>query len=96
VSELKRKWSSLVVVTVLAVLVAGGALLAQAADFELRRSTIGSGGGISGSAAFRVQGTVGQGVASQPAAASESFRLSSGFWFGAAPDNTVYLPWIDR
>jgi hypothetical protein len=75
-------------------LVTGGVILAQSsAQFNLERSVIGSGGGRSASASYRVEGTIGQSVASPPTAGSSNFTLSSGYWF-AQTKMATYLPMI--
>lgn len=67
-------------------------VLAQtSASFNLEWNVIGSGGQESSSANYSVNGTIGQGIASQPSASSASFSVSSGFWY-IDTGTTVYLP----
>jgi len=78
-------------------LVVGGAVaVAQtSARFNLEWHVVGSGGGESSSASYHVNGTIGQSIASQPAAESASFVVSSGYWF-VDTGTTIYLPTILR
>jgi hypothetical protein len=83
----------LVALVVCLLLVAAGTLvMAQSsARFDLSWHIIGNGGGVSSSASYRVHGTIGQSVASQPTAGSASYRASSGYWF-VDTGMSVYLP----
>jgi hypothetical protein len=80
----------LALVTLLILLTAGAAVLAQtSANFDLSWHVVGSGGGESSSASYRVKGTIGQSAASPPTSGSASFTVSSGYWFA---DTAIYLP----
>jgi len=87
----------LLVLLLLLVLVVGTTVLAQSsAGFDLSWHVIGSGGGASSSASYRVNGTIGQSIANQPAAGGTSFTVSSGYWFvdTGTTGTTLYLPAI--
>ena len=72
----------------------GTAVLAQtSAGFNLEWHVIGNGGQGSISANYRVNGTIGQAVASQISAESANYKVSSGFWFGDS-QTTIFLPAI--
>jgi hypothetical protein len=95
---MKRNQPATLVVLVVALLLLGaaGAGLAQtSAGFNLEWHAIGSGGGEASSANYRVNGTVGQGIASPPSAISAAFVVSSGYWF-AGRGTIIYLPLILR
>jgi hypothetical protein len=64
-------------------------------QFDLSRHVLAGGGRPSASASYRVNGTVGQGLAGPPAATSAGFRLSSGYWV-ARTLSVVYLPLVIR
>ena len=92
---MKRKSLLLVAVGVLLMLTVGVTVLAQSsASFNLNWHVIGNGGGESGSAHYRVNGTFGQYAAAPPASSSASFNVSGGYWFNA--ENRIYLPLILR
>lgn len=85
-------------VTILLILLllftAGVAVLAQTSqDYNLEWHVIAGGGGQSASAAYRVNGTIGQSLASPPLSGGGAYTLSSGYWY--AP-STVYLPLVIR
>ena len=86
----------LVVIGFLLVLAVGAAVLAQgSASFNLDWHVVGSGGGESASASYRVQGTIGQSMSGPPDAAGATYAMTSGYWvFGAR--RTVYLPTVAR
>ena len=73
-------------------------VLAQSsAGFNLQKYVIGSGGRDADSANYRVNGTVGQSITSQPVSKSANFIISSGYWSADSrpPGNigtAVYLP----
>jgi hypothetical protein len=78
------------------VLVLGTTVLAQSsASFDLSRHVIGGGGGESGSASYRVNGTIGQSIAGPSTSGSASFTVSSGYWSGDTR-TSLYLPVILR
>ena len=79
-------------------LVVGKTVLAQSsAGFDLRWHVIGNGGGESGSAGYRVNGTLGQSLAGPPPATSAGFAVSSGYWLvGAGYSTAIYLPVVFR
>ncbi len=81
-------------IALLLLLTVGTAVWAQSsANFDLSWNVIGSGGAVSNSASYALQGTIGQSVASQPSAGSASFGLNSGYW-PLGQGTTVYLPTI--
>jgi hypothetical protein len=86
----------LIGIALILLLATGTAVLAQtSAQFDLRWHVIGSGGGESGSARYRVSGTIGQSVASPPLSGSGGFTVSSGYWF-VDRSATVYLPMVRK
>ena len=88
---------TLLVLLFLLVLMLGTTALAQtSATFNLEWNVIGSGGGESSSASYHINGTLGQGLASQPRSGSANFMVSSGYWFAntGPPGTDVYLPVI--
>lgn len=86
----KQQRLILVLLCLLLVLLAGAAVLAQSsAGFNLEWHVIGSGGQESASANYRLDGTIGQGVAGPPLAGSAGFTVSSGYWMAST---AVYLP----
>jgi hypothetical protein len=86
----------LIGIALILLLAAGTAVLAQTStQFDLRWHVIGSGGGESGSARYRVNGTIGQSVASPPTSGSGGFTVSSGYWF-ADGSATLYLPIVRK
>ncbi len=90
----RNKQLLLLIVALLLILTAGAALLAQSsASYNLDWHVIGSGGSESNSASYRVNGTVGQSLASPPESGSASFEMSSGYWV-LPPFLPVYLPLI--
>jgi hypothetical protein len=89
----QRLSALLLFLIVLLGLAAGAAGLAQtSAGFNLEWHVLGSGGGQAASASYRVNGTVGQGIASPPYGGSARFSLSSGFWY--SDQMHLYLPVI--
>lgn len=82
-------------IALLLLLTVGTAVWAQSsANFDLSWNVIGSGGAVSNSANYALQGTMGQSVASQPSAGSTSFGLNSGYWAAAGGARQLYLPFI--
>jgi len=72
----------------------GAAVLAQSsANFDISWHVIGNGGGEASSASYQVNGTIGQGVTSQPSADSANFTVNSGYWAVGA-GTAIYLPLI--
>jgi hypothetical protein len=89
----QRRTVLLVFLLLLLGLAAGAAGLAQtSAGFNLEWHVLGSGGGESASASYRVVGTIGQGLASPPHGGNSGFSLSSGFWY--SDQLRLYLPVI--
>ncbi len=85
-----------ILVAALAMLTIGAVALAQSsASFDLSWHTTGNGGGKSVSANYRVNGTIGQHIASHPVSGSASFQVSGGYWF-AQVNQTIYLPLVLR
>lgn len=95
---MKQKKQRIIVlaVTMLLLLAFGAVVLAQtSAGFNLEWHVIAGGGAESSSTSYRVQGTIGQSVASPPTASSVEFVVSSGYWPGGVPaGTTIYLPAI--
>ena len=93
---MKRKHSVLflALIFLLGASIWGTAVLAQtSSNFNLEWNVIGNGGQESTSANYSVNGTIGQGIASQPFANSTSYKVSSGYWF-ANSGAIIYLPTI--
>jgi len=93
---MKQKYliHSLALPLLLLLLIMGTVVLAQtSAGFNLEWHVIGSGGQASSSSSYRVNGTIGQGIASPPSASSPNFILNSGYWL-ADTQTTIYLPAI--
>jgi hypothetical protein len=63
------------------------------AALDVTWSVIGGGGGQSGAGVFRVEGTIGQAIAGEVAAAP--YALCAGFWC-ASGGEAVYLPLVLR
>lgn len=91
---MKRRPRALFAILLLLLVFSTVAVLAQtSSNFNLEWHVIGSGGGQSSSAAFRLDGTIGQGLASPPRSSSGSFVVSSGYYYAAS---TLYLPYVAR
>ena len=74
----------------LLLLAVGAVVLAQSsADFNLSKYVIGSGGGETNSASFRVNSTIGQGMTSLQVPTNANFTVQSGYWLGSY---SVFLP----
>ena len=65
-----------------------------AANGEIPRYVIGSGGGHAETAPYALDGTLGQVVAGL--VSSSPYELCSGFWCGMAAKYSVYLPLVLR
>ncbi len=94
---MKRITACLLIVIVL--LVAVSLVLAQTGEFQLPWFRIAGGGGRSDDGGrYALSGTIGQPEAGALMEGS-TFRLSGGFWGGAAPGETpyeLYLPVVVR
>lgn len=78
----------------LILLIGGVAVWAQtSANYDLSWHIVGSGGGISSSASYSLNGTAGQSAASPPLSESNSFTLSSGYWYSGS---SLYLPLMQK
>lgn len=76
---------------------AGHSALAQtSASYNLEWHVIAGGGQPVSSSHYRLNGTVGQGVASPPLATSASYRLSAGYWFRGIVPWRIYMPVVMR
>lgn len=76
---------------------AGDSALAQtSAHYNLEWHVIAGGGQPTSSVNYRVNATVGQGVASPPLVTSASYRLSAGYWFPGIVPWRLYLPLVMR
>jgi hypothetical protein len=74
-------------------------ILAQTSpSFDLEWNVIASGGGESTSASYRVEGTVGQSVASQLESNSAGYVVTSGYWSAdtGLSGARLYLPIVYR
>jgi len=73
-------------------LLAAAETLAQSSsgDFEITKSTIDNGGGISSGGEFLLTGTIGQPDASQKVATGGAFALSGGFWAKATVFDVIF------
>ena len=78
----------------LILLIGGVAVWAQtSANYDLSWHVVGSGGGISSSASYSVNGTAGQSVASPALSGSNTFTVSSGYWYSGS---SLYLPLMQK
>lgn len=76
-----RQRMLLAVLCFLLLLAVGAGVLAQSsARFNLDWHVVGSGGGESTSAGYRVDGTIGQSLAGPPEAAGASYSVTGGYW----------------
>lgn len=75
--------------------VGAGVLAQSSARFSLAWHVVGSGGGESASASYRVHGTVGQSVVGPPQAAGGAFVVTSGYWVFDTR-RIVYLPTVSK
>ncbi len=92
----QKQRTAVTVVVLLLLLTLGAVVLAQtSANFNLEWHVVSGGGGQSSSASYRVEGSIGQGIASPPTAVSANFAVSSGYWAGVT-DFRVYLPVVVR
>jgi hypothetical protein len=82
--------------TLAALLAAGAALAQSSASFNLTRHVIAGGGGLSASASYVVQGTIGQAESGPRALRSGSYSLVGGYWAGPAGYELIFLPLIRR
>lgn len=81
-------------VVALLLLTVGVIVLAQtSADFDLSWHVVGSGGRQSSSADYRIEGTIGQSLASPPQSDRANFSVSSGYWI-VEENRVVYLPMV--
>lgn len=75
--------SGVLTVAALVILVGGHSQLAGG-DFEIRRSTIDAGGGVSSGAGFELHGTIGQPDTGR--SSGGRFELDAGFWTRSTSD----------
>jgi hypothetical protein len=59
-------------------------------DFDLVKSTIDSGGGVSSGGTFSLTGTIGQPDANQQVAMGGEFVLAGGFWANATVNDLIF------
>ena len=59
-------------------------------DFEITKSTIDSGGGLSSGGNFTLTGTIGQHDASRQISTGGGFALASGFWADATIRDVIF------
>lgn len=86
----------LLLALLIAALLGVGAVFAQTGGgYDLTWSTIDGGGGSSTAGGYQLSGTFGQPDAWSASNGGE-YSLSAGFWSGASPGNTVYLPLVVR
>jgi hypothetical protein len=95
------KGIAILLMLVILLAAAGSAMTQSSASFALSWQTIASGGERSTSSSYRVNGTIGQNLASPPSSASASYAIRSGFWPGVrARDETgtwqLFLPVVLR
>lgn len=87
---MKRHPRALFAVLLLLLLFTAVAVLAQtSSDFNLEWHVIAGGGGKSASSSYRLEGTIGQSIASPPFSGSGSFVVSSGYHYAAS---VIHLP----
>lgn len=88
------KWKEKLGITaVLLIVLIGSAIVwAQTSgSYDLSWHVVSSGGGVSSSASYSINGTSGQIAASPALAQSSHFVASSGYWYS---QTTIYLPLI--
>lgn len=91
----KKRWYLLAAGLLLFVVV-GTAVLAQtSANFNLEWHVIAGGGQPATSTNYRLNGTVGQGLAGPPAQTGSQFQSTSGYWV-VGVEQFVYLPTVLR
>lgn len=94
--EMNRLAIFLAVICLLLALAVGAIALAQSsASFNLEWNVVGSGGGESTSAGYRVNGTIGQSMAGPPPASGGAFAVTGGYWVFDAR-RAVYLPAVSK
>jgi len=87
---------ALAAVCLLVALAVGVAVLAQSsASFNLDWHVVGSGGGESTSAGYRVNGTVGQSAVGPPAATGATYRVTGGYWVFDVR-RVIFLPAVGK
>jgi hypothetical protein len=59
-------------------------------DFEITKSTIDSGGGISSNGEYALTGTIGQADANQQISKGGNFALAGGFWANSSVINVIF------
>ena len=59
-------------------------------DFEITKSTIDGGGGLSSGGVFSTTGTIGQPEANRQLASGGGFTLSGGFWANASSSDVIF------
>lgn len=64
----------------------------QGGPFEIIKSTLDGGGGVSSQGPFLVRGTIGQPDASIQTAAGGNFKITGGFWSAVAdqPEDLIF------
>jgi hypothetical protein len=85
-----------VLIGLLVVLVVGSIVGAQTStSFDLSWYVMAGGGNRADSAAYAMNGTLGQGI--MDLSDSTSFQMHHGYWYGASPPkHRVYLPLVLR
>ncbi len=71
-----------------------GAMTSSNYNLDWLVPTTGGGGGPAGSSNYTANFTVGQTVVG--ASSSANYQVSLGYWPGAAPQSTVFLPVVSR
>jgi hypothetical protein len=91
---MKKKHILMVIVLALLFMTSAALLAQSSANFNLGWHVIGSGGGESTSAHYRVNGSMGQSLASPPKSSNASFTLNSGYWFNGSNGGeiAIYMP----
>ena len=89
----RNRFTLMVVVGLVVVLLVAATVQAQTGDYDLTWSTIDGGGAmLSTGGSYSLSGTVGQPDAGT--LSSGGYTLNDGFWGGAAANYNVYLPLV--
>ena len=80
-------------IIILVVLLCASALVfaqSSGGDFEITRSTIDNGGGLSSGSEFSLSGTIGQHDANHQISTGGGFALAGGFWANAFVSDVIF------
>ena len=94
-----KRWSLLLPITLLILLLAGlgqAALAQSGGGFNLSWHVVSGGGGPATSSGFQLNGTVGQPGVNAGLLTDGSTQVGPGFWYGIGGEHKVYLPLMLR